>query len=304
MRRFILAVTLLAVGVVQATAALAEGTIRVAYAGSMGVVMDRVLGPEFAKANSAQYQGTGQGSYGLARLLAAKQIQADVFVSVTDGPIKVLEKAGLVDRAVPIASTQMVIAYSPKSRFATQLKAAADGETPWWQVLETPGLRFGRTDPTTDPQGRNIIFTMLLAQRYYRQPDLVSKIMGPYQNPAQIFSEPSLLSRLESGQLDASSGYQSATKSHHLPYIPLPDEINLSNPALDAAWYSKAHFTIRLRTGKEATLSPEPLVFYAAVLKNAPDPSLAAKFVQLLQSPQGQKALQDNGYAPPSGGDV
>jgi molybdate/tungstate transport system substrate-binding protein len=304
MRRFLLAVTLLAVGVVQATTALAEGTIRVAYAGSMGVVMDRFLGPEFGKTNSAQYEGIGQGSYGLARLLAAKQIQADVFVSVTDGPIRVLEKAGLVDRAVPIASTQMVIAYSPKSRFATQLKAAADGKPPWWQVLETPGLRFGRTDPTTDPQGRNIIFTMLLAQRYYRQPDLVSKTLGPYQNPAQIFSEPSLLSRLESGQLDASSGYQSATKSHHLPYILLPDEINLSNPAMDAAWYSKAHFTMTLRTGKGATLSPEPLVFYAAVLKNAPDPSLAAKFVQLLQSPEGQKALQDNGYAPPSGGDV
>jgi molybdate/tungstate transport system substrate-binding protein len=304
MRRVLFAVVLLGAGLMQATAAMAEGTIRVAYAGSMGVVMDRFLGPSFAKANGAEYQGIGQGAYGLARLLAAKQIQADVFVSVTPGPVKALQDAGLASGAVPVASTAVVIAYSPKSRFNVQLQSAADGKTPWWQVLQTPGLRFGRTDPTTDPQGQNIIFTMLLAERYYHQPDLAPKILGPYQNPAQIFAEPSLLSRLESGQLDASSGYQSSTISHHLPYIRLPDEINLSNPDMDADWYSKVHLTIRLHSGKEANLSPQPLVFYAAVLKNAPDPELAFKFVQFLQSPEGQKTLQANGYGRPKGGKI
>ncbi len=304
MRRALLAVTMLAVGLLQATAALADGTIRVAYAGSMGVVMDRFLGPEFAKANGAQYQGTGQGAYGLARLLAARQMQADVFVSITPGPIKVLQKAGLVGQAVPVASTQMVITYSQKSRFAAQFAAAAAGKTPWWQVLETPGLRFGRTDPATDPQGQNIVFMMLLAQTYYHQPGLVAKILGAYRNPAQIFTEPSLLSRLEGGQLDAASGYQSAAISHRLPYISLPDEINLSDPGMVAGWYSKAHFTITLPSGKEASLSTQPLVFYAAIMKNAPDPGLAAKFLRFLESAAGQKALQENGYAKPKGGNL
>jgi molybdate/tungstate transport system substrate-binding protein len=304
MRHALVAVMMLVTGLAQTTAAWADGTIRVAYAGSMGVVMDRFLGPEFAKANDAQYQGIGQGAYGLARLLAAKQMQADVFISITPGPIKVLQDAGLVGNAVPVASTQMVITYSVKSRFAAQLKEAAAGKVSWWQVLETPGLRFGRTDPATDPQGQNIIFTMLLAQQYYHQSDIASKILGGYQNPEQIFTEPSLLSRLEGGQIDAASGYQSAANSHNLPYIPLPDEINLSNPDMVADWYSKAHFTITLPTGKEESLSTQPLVFYAATLKNAPDPDLAAKFVQFLQSPDGQKTLRQNGYAEPKGGNI
>lgn len=302
MPRTLLTMTLLAAGLLQATVARADGMIRVAYAGSMGVVMDRFLGSEFAKANGVQYQGTGQGAYGLARLLASRQMQADVFVSVTPGPIKVLQDAGLVDEAVPVARTQMVITYSPKSRFAAQLAAAAAGKTPWWRVLETPGLRFGRTDPATDPQGQNIIFTMLLAQRYYHRPDLVAKILGAYQNPAQIFTEPSLLSRLEAGQIDASSGYRSAAISHHLPYISLPAEINLSNPRMVADWYSKVRFAIRLPSGKEASLSTQPLVFYAAVLKNAPEPQLAEKFVQFLQSSEGQKTFEENGYAKAKGG--
>src|SRR5678816_250100 len=47
--------------------ALAADVLRVAYAGSMGAVMDQLIGPAFAKANGVEYQGIGQGSLGLAR---------------------------------------------------------------------------------------------------------------------------------------------------------------------------------------------------------------------------------------------
>lgn len=300
--RSALVAIILATVLLQAPAARADRTIRVAYAGSMGVVMDLSLGPAFAKANGAEYQGIGQGAYGLARLLVAKQLQADVFVSITPGPVKVLQDAGLLVTAVPVASTEMVITYSPKSRFSSQLEDAAAGKTPWWQVLESPGLRFGRTDPAVDPQGQNIIFTMLLAEQYYHRPDLVSKILGDYQNQSQIFTEPSLLSRLESGQIDASSGYQSAAISHHLAYIALPDEINLSNPDKIADWYSKVQFTIKLPSGQDSTLKTQPLVFYAGVLTNAQNADLGNKFVQYLLSPEGQKAFHEGGYAAPKGG--
>jgi molybdate/tungstate transport system substrate-binding protein len=192
----------------------------------------------------------------------------------------------------------MVIAYSPNSRFA----AALAGTTPWWQVLKSPGLRFGRTDPATDPQGRNIVFTMLLAERYYHQPGLAKEILGAYENPAEIFTEASLLSRLEAGQLDATSGYESAVMSHHLPFVRLPDEINLSNPAMDEGWYATVHFSLRGPNGKTRVLSTQPLVFYAAVLKNTADPALAQKFVEFLLSPAIQRTLQDNGYGKPKGG--
>jgi molybdate/tungstate transport system substrate-binding protein len=195
----------------------------------------------------------------------------------------------------------MVVAYSPRGRFVPDLEAAARGQKKWYEVLQSSGLRFGRTDPATDPQGQNIVFTMLLAENYYKQPGLADRILGDYQNPQQIFTEPSLLSRLEAGQIDASSGYLSATRSHHLPYIELPDEINLSNPAMEAAWYKNVQFSITLPGGKVATLNTQPLVFYATVLKDSKQPALAQKFVDFLQSREGQKLLEDNGYSPPKG---
>lgn len=289
-------------GAALAAGAQAADVLRVAYAGSMGVVMDRVIGPAFAKANGVEVQGIGQGSFGLARQLEGRLIQADVFLPITPGPIDIVKKAGLVGPAVPVASTQMVIAYSPKSKFVPEFEAAVQGRKAWHEVMRSPGLRFGRTDPATDPQGQNIIFTMLLAQNFYRQPGLAQQVLGGYQNPQQIFSETSMLSRLEAGQLDASSGYLSAVRSHHLPYVSLPDEINLSNPDMEAQWYKTVQFAITLSSGKEATLRTQPLVFYAAVLKGSKHPALAEKFVQFLQSVEGQKLFADNGYSPPKGG--
>jgi len=271
--------------------------LRVAYAGSMGVVMDQSLGPAFAKAHSASYEGIGQGSFALARLLAAKQMQADVFVAITPSPINVVQQAGLVEHAVPVASTRMVVIYSPGSRHAADFAAAARGEKPWYEVLRKPGLRLGRTDPAVDPQGANALLTLQLAARYYHQPDLLQQIAGEPQNPSQIFAEPSLMSRLEAGQIDAAIGYASAAHSHHLPTIDLPDEIDLAQPAMQAAWYATA--SLKLAGGK--VLTAQPLVFYAAVLSNAKQPALGADFVRLLQSAEGQAMLHERGYDPPPG---
>lgn len=271
--------------------------LRVAYAGSMGVLMDHDLGPAVAAAQHARYQGIGQGSYALARLLAGRQLQADVFVAITPGPIELLQRAGRVDHAEPVASTRMVLVYSPKSRFAADFAAAAQGRKPWYEVLREPGLRFGRTDPAVDPQGANTLFVLQLAARYYQRPDLLRQVAGDVQNPRQIFTEASLMSRLEAGQIDAAIGYASAAFSHRLPSIDLPAEIDLARPAMQAAWYARAGFT--LASGKQ--LAAQPLVFYAAVLTDAGQPALGRAFVQYMRSPRGRALLRARGYGPALG---
>jgi len=273
--------------------AMADQKITVAFAGSMGVVMDRGIGPAFTEKTGVKFQGIGQAAMGLAHLLSAKSLNADVFVSVSPGPIKVVEQAGLMEGAVPVASTSIVLAYAPSSKFAAAL--AAKGAD-WPKILEEPGLRFGRTDPVTDPQGAYVLYTLQLAELYYKQPGLAKAVAGAVQNPAEIFAEPSLLARLQDGQIDATLGYESAVISQHLPFVALPPEINFSNPALAKSWYSKASLTLK---GKVA--HPGQLVFYAAVLKNAANPQGAEKFVKFLNSPEGQKLFAQYGYNPGKG---
>lgn len=293
----------LCLGAASATsAAAAQPVLSVAYAGSMGAVMDKALGPQIERSAGVQFQGRGSGAYGLAHLLAARKITADVFVSITPGPMRILQQAGLVGQAVPVASTRMVIAYSPQGPHARQFEQAAAGKLPWYRVLEQPGVKFGRTDPKTDPQGRSIVFAMLLAERYYRQPGLAHRILGEFgRNTSQIFAEPSLLSRLQSGQVDASSGYRSAVISHKLPYIALPAQVDLGDPSMSRDWYDKVHFSIDGPDGKPLRLSTQPLVFYAAVLNNAPDPQAGRAFLRLMQGAVGQRMFHAYGYSRPKG---
>jgi molybdate/tungstate transport system substrate-binding protein len=273
--------------------------LQVAYAGSMGSMMDAAIRPAVAQALGAQLQGLAQGSTGLARMIVAGSVRPDVFIAVTPSPMRTVIAAGKASRGIPIARTEMVIAYSPRSQFGADLaKSGQEGAKPWWQILEEPGLRFGRTDPNSDPQGLNIIFTMQLAGAYYHQPDLADKILGTQINPQQIFLEPQLMARLQAGQLDASSAYRTQPDSFRLPFVTLPKEINLGDAAMESA-YQKA--TVILN-GK--TLHPAPLVFYAAMIKDAPHPDLAARFVAWLQGNAAREIFakyhyDDAGDAPP-----
>ena len=290
------------VTVIGAFAALIAGSgvtesttpLQVAYAGSMGSLMDGGIRPAIAKALGAELQGRAQGSTGLANLIVAGSIRPDVFISVTPEPMRIVLKAGKAQSALPIARTEMVIAYSPHSQYAAALaKAGASGAKPWWQILETPGFRFGRTDPNTDPQGLNVIFVMQLAERYYHQPGLANKILGPQINPQQIFQEPQVMARVQAGQLDASSAYKTQPAALGLPFLSLPPEINLGSASMEKE-YQQASVTLNGKTHR-----PSPLVFYSAVLKDAPQPKLAARFVAWLRGPEGRQILARYHYDDP-----
>jgi molybdate/tungstate transport system substrate-binding protein len=280
--------------------AWADETFTVAFAGSMGVVMDQGVGPAFQLKSGAQYQGIGQASLALAHLLAAKTLIADVFVPVSPAPIKAVEDSGLAAKgaAVPVASTQIVLAYSPHSKFAAAI-AHAKGAA-WTKILSNPGLRFGRTDPNTDPQGQYVLYALQLAEIFYKQPGLKTAIAGGDVNEAQIFTEPSLLARLQEGQIDATLGYESAVISQKLPYITLPPEINFSDPSKAKTWYAKASLTVTAK-GVTKTIHPGLLVFYATVLANAPNPEAAQGFVDFLTSKTGQQIFAEYGYGPARG---
>src|SRR5579885_1567206 len=107
--------------------------LEVAYAGSMGSMMDGGIRPEIAKALGAELRGRAQGSTGLANLIVAGSIRPDVFIAVTPGPMRTVLKGGRAARAVAIARTEMVLAYSPRSRFAAEF--ARRSGPPWWQIL-------------------------------------------------------------------------------------------------------------------------------------------------------------------------
>ncbi len=265
----------------------------VAYAGSMGSMMERPIKSAAAHTLKIDFHGRAQGSSALAQLIVGGSIRPDVFIPVTPGPALTILRAGKADSAQPIARTEMVIAYSPKSRFASRFDAAAKRKEDLWKILLEPGLRFGRTDPVTDPQGRNIVFTLMLAEKLLSLTGIAAKILGPTINPQQIFTEPTVMARLQGGELDAASAYRIQPGPFNLPYIALPAEINLSGERVHAD-----HPEISL-TVNGKTYQPEPLIYYVAALNGAPNKIGAAAFAQWLIDAEAQAIFRRYNYDPP-----
>lgn len=268
-------------------------TLDVAYAGSMSSLMEGPIKKSVGSTLKLEMHGQGQGSSALAQLIAGGGLHPDVFIPITPGPALTILRAGKADSAQPIAHTEMVIAYSPKSRFASRFDAAAKGKEDLWKILLEPGLRFGRTDPIVDPQGRNIIFTMMLAAKANKQADLVEKILGPAINEKQIFTEPTVMVRLQSGELDAASAYKIQPGPLNLPFVKLPGDINLSSQDVHAK-----HPDVTLSVGGKS-YNPEPLIYYAAILKDASNAKGATAFMEWLKRDEGQAIFRKYSYDPP-----
>jgi molybdate/tungstate transport system substrate-binding protein len=277
-----------------ASATPASGTAQVAYAASLAFLNEKIVGPAFATASGLKYSGTAGPSDGLESEIASKVIAPDAFEAVGGDNITPLFPK-FTSWYVQYAATSIVLAYNPKSKYASQLKAFASGKKPikdLFTLLQTPGFKLGRTDPNTDPQGRALIYMLELAQLKYHLPaNTVTKIVGSpiaSAKSSQIFDEATLESTLQSGQLDASSAYLSQARQLHLSYITLPSAINLGDAA-DATAYHNASITI---TGN-VTKHGSPLTIDITVINNS---ASGAKFVAYVLSPAGLALHQQGGY--------
>ncbi|MCF8565869.1 substrate-binding domain-containing protein [Alicyclobacillus tolerans] len=266
----------------------------VAYAGSLQLVNDNYVKPSFEKSSGMSYQGRGGGAFGMANLIKAKEITPNVFESIGTAPIASLGSQ-VTDWAVGFASSPIVIAYSQSSPYAPELNAIAKGQKPLsdlFQLMQQPKFHLGRTNPETDPQGQSFLIMMKLAEReLHLAPGTANKILGPQDNPKQVFSEEGILSRLQAGQLDASSAYMSEAIQRHLPFIKLPNTINLGDPAKKSLYATEQ---IQLSSGK--TVKGSPIEIYVTTISGTPNPKAGEAFAAFVLSKQGQQIYKDNGY--------
>ncbi|MHB8619299.1 MAG: extracellular solute-binding protein [Chloroflexota bacterium] len=273
--------------------ATAGSTVGVLYAGSLVNLMETGIGPAFEKESGAGYHGQGAGSIALANAIKDKTKFADVFISadpVVNSSLMGASNGNWLSAYLLFARTTLVIGYSPKSRFAADFEKAAKGDLPWYQVLEKPGLRLGRTDPALDPKGYHTLFLFDLADQLYHRTGLKRKILGADENPAQVFPEETLESRLESGALDAGFFYLNEAVEKHLPYITLPSAINQGDPA-QAAHYATVSYTSP--AGK--TFKGSPIVYTVAALNHARHAAAARAFERFLFSPTAQAIMKRHG---------
>jgi molybdate/tungstate transport system substrate-binding protein len=183
-------------------------------------------------------------------------------------------------------SNAITFAYTSRSKGASGLTAAN-----WYKVLAEPGVHIGRSNPAADPSGYQILQMLQLANGYYHQPGLSASVLKNSPASSVAETETSLISALQSGQIDYLAIYKSTAQEEHLKYIALPPQINLSDPAL-AAGYAK----VSIRAGSLGTLTAKPIIYGLTIPASAPNAALGQKFISFVLGPQGQATMRSNGF--------
>jgi molybdate/tungstate transport system substrate-binding protein len=236
-----------------------SGAVNVLYAGSLVNLITKQVGPAFQTASGYSVTGEGAGSTALVTDIKGKVYKGDVFISASPKATATLmgtANGDWVSWYVSFASSNVVLGYNPKSKFAAEIKSE-----PWYKAITTPGLKLGFTDPATDPKGKLVAEALSGTAKSKNLPALTTI----ENDKADVFPEETLVARLQAGQLDAAFFYTVEATPVNIPTVPLTGED------------LKATYTI-------------------STLKGAPNEPGAEAFTAYLLGPSGQAVLKQDGF--------
>lgn len=146
------------------------------------------------------------------------------------------------------ARNEMVIAYTANSRYHDEIT-----RDNWHQVLSRADVRVGFSNPMLDAAGYRALLVTMLAGEEYQDRTIFSRVIGGHFDPPLVVEnegdvqtvrlpqvlKPSgskiavrdgsifLMSLLEAGGIDYAFEYRSVAEAQGVPYVFLPDTINL-----------------------------------------------------------------------------
>lgn len=194
---------------------------------------------------------------------------------------------------VTFARNAMVLIHTEQSAGAGEINGRN-----WWKVLLRPGIRGGRSDPALDPNGYRTLMVFQLAEKFYQQPGLADRLLRAFPPKYVRPKEADLTALVQAGELDYSWSYASIAKTARLPSVDLPDEVDLSNPAMAKRYAgAKVRLPGKSRAGPDSVeFRGEPIVYALTIPKGVDHPGTAKAFVRFVFSGEGQAILKENGF--------
>lgn len=267
-----------------------SGEVIVFHAGSLSIPFS-----EIEKAFEAKYPGTdvireAAGSRTTARKVTDLDRPADVIGSADYTVIESLMIPEHTGWYLNFATNEMAIMYTENSTGKDEINSEN-----WYEVLLRDDVEYGHSEPNADPCGYRSQLVWKLAELHYNETDLYQKLRKgcPAKNVRP--KETDLLALLEVGELDYIFIYRSVAQQHGMPFVILPDKINLkTNEYSD--FYTNAEFDISGKVpGETITKIGKPMVYGVTIPNNTPNRKGAEAFVKFLVGPEGQKIMENNG---------
>ncbi len=287
------------------TMSFAKEKIVVFHAGSLSVPFAQIQKAFEAKYPKFDVLREPAGSRACARKITDIGKRADVMASAAYKVIDNLLIPKYAKFNIQFATNEMVIAYTPKSKYANEINVKN-----WPEIFLKKDVKIGHSNPNIDPCGYRSILVTKLAEIYYKKPGFYDKLLGygdSYQNGEENRhkvivrpKETDLLGLLEAGAYDYLYIYKSVAKQHGLKYIVLPPQVSLKSKKY-SKFYKQATFKITGKKPGSWIIKKGSAMVYGITIvqnseKNLPRNKIGAiKFVNFVLSPKGQAIMKQNG---------
>ncbi len=175
------------------------------------------------------------------------------------------------------ARNRMVVAYTPKSKHASEINSSN-----WYEILGQKDVEVGRTDPDVAPVGYRTLLMLELAERHYRKPGLAKSLEqnAPKRNMRSNAAE--LAALLAAGEMDYIYDYQSVAESNGFRYVQLPAEIDLGDANRAGAYQGVSANVRGSSPGTTMTVRGEPILYGMSIPTAAPHAAAARRFIEFL----------------------
>jgi molybdate/tungstate transport system substrate-binding protein len=267
-----------------------KGKVIIFHAGSLSIPFKQMAEAFNKEYPDVQVLREAAGSRICARKITDLKRRCDIMASADYSVIDTLLIPKYAAWDIHFATNEMAIMYRPNSKYAKEI----NGKN-WYDILLKKGVEYGHSDPNADPAGYRSQLVWQLAEKYYKVPGLYKKLIAgcPLQNVRP--KETDLIPLLEAGQIDYLFIYKSVCEQHHMPFVTLPDQINLGSPAY-ANFYKQAMIKISgKKPGSFIEKKGAPMVYGITIPSNAPNGEWAIKFLAFVLGPQGRDIMEKNG---------
>lgn len=265
-------------------------TITIFHAGSLSYPFREVINAFNNEYPDIRVLTESSGSVAAARKITDLNRICDIYATADYKVIEELLYPDHADWYAAFARNELAVVFTASSNYATEINAEN-----WHEILQRSDVRFGRSDPDSDPCGYRTLLMWQLAEKYYGLPGFYDQMLTKdirFIRPKEV----DLLALLETNTIDYIFLYRSVAVQHDLQYIVLPDSINLGNPALEDHYRTVSVEVRGTSPGEKITFFGEPMVYAVTIPFNATNPDLAEIFFLFLLDPyKGLKIMEENG---------
>src|SRR5262245_33625585 len=256
-------------------------------AGSLAAPIADLLG-EFTRLHPGiTPQQESSGSLEAARKITELGKPCDVLAVADYEVIPSLLIPRHADWYVIFARNELVLIYSPKSKFSNEIN-----RDNWYEVLRRPGVQYGYSNPDLDPAGYRTLLHWQLAEKYYDRPGLYEQLKSgvPARNIRPKSVE--LVALVESGELDYIYCYRSVAEQQKLPFLKFPPEIDFSDSTKSNLYAMAETEVAGNKPGERLKIKGMPIRYGLTIPKSAPHREVAEEFLEFLLSAEGEALLQ------------